>query len=195
MANAVSIEIKTATVYVTTDGVPHPAPGLALQHQLWLDVRRGVDAAEGIIETKTFSEDDRGNLCLHESYVPEFVADNSSLLLEILVKAFYAKSDNAEALGVDGVDGARRQAPRQYLILEVEGPFDPDKATVYDALAGGARWVGTTKTDLHLVARTLREINAQGLLDETGTESVPGLAELKECARNLAKVLGAEGWR
>lgn len=28
----------------------------------------------------------------------------------------------------------------------------------------------------------------------TGTESVPGLAELKERARTLAKALGAEGW-
>lgn len=187
-----TIAIKTSTVYVTTDDTPHLAPGLALQHQLWLDVRREVDAAGGILETKTFSEDDRGNLCLHESYIPEFVADNSSLLLEILMKAFYAKSDNAEALGVDG---ARLQAPRQYLILEVAGPFDPNKATVYDALEGGASWVCTTAVDPRRVIDTFREINAQSLLDETGTESVPGLAELKERARNLAKALGAEVWR
>lgn len=193
MANAVSIAIKTATVYVTTDGASHPAPGLALQHQLWLDVRRAVDAAgeEGILGTKTFSEDDRGKLCLRESHIPEFVADNSSLLLGILVKAFSAKSDNAEALGVDG---ARRQAPRQYLILEVDGPFDQNNATVYDALEGGASWVCTTAVDPRLVIDTLRKIYTESLLDATGTESVPGLAELKERARNLARVLGAEGW-
>lgn len=183
---------KTSTAYTTTDGVSHPAPGLALQHQLWLDVQKAVEAAgdEGIIETRTFSEDDRGSLCLHES-IPRFIADNSSLLLGILMKAFSAKSDNAEALGVDG---ARQQAPTKWLILEVDGPFDPNKATVYDALEGGASWVCTTTVDPRLVIDTFRKIYTESLLDETGTESVPGLAELKERARNLAKVLGAEGW-
>lgn len=193
MANAVSIAIKTSTVYVTTDGVSHPAPGLALQHQLWLDVQKAVAAAqnEEIVEAGTFLEDDRGNFCLCDDDLPTFVADNSHLLLGILMRAFSAKSDNAEALGVDG---ARRQAPRQYLILEVDGPFDPNKATVYDALEGGASWVCTTTVDPRLVIDTFRKIYTESLLDATGTESVPGLAELKERARNLAKALGAEGW-
>lgn len=185
--------IKTSTAYTTTDGVSHPAPGLALQHQLWLDVQRAVEAAqaEEIIETRAFSEDDCGSRALYKDYVPQFIGDNSCLLLEILMKAFYAKSDNAEALGVDG---ARLQAPTKYLILEVDGPFDPNKATVYDALEGGASWVCTTAVDPRLVIDTFRKIYTESLLDATGTESVPGLAELKERARNLARVLGAEGW-
>lgn len=185
--------IKTSTAYTTTDGVSHPAPGLALQHQMWLDVQAAVDAAadEGIFETSAFQPDDRGTLRLSENYLPKFIADNSSLLLGILMKAFSAKSDNAEALGVDG---ARQQAPTKWLILEVAGPFDQNKATVYDALEGGASWVCTTTVDPRLVIDTFRKIYTESLLDATGTESVPGLAELKERARNLAKVLGAEGW-
>ena len=185
--------IKTSTAYTTTDGVSHPAPGLALQHQMWLDVRAAVAAAqnEEIVETGTFLEDDRGNPSLLEDHLPTFVADNSHLLLGILMKAFSAKSDNAEALGVDG---ARQQAPTKWLILEVGGPFDQNKATVYDALEGGASWVGTTAVDPRHVIDTFRKIYKESLLDATGTESVPGLAELKERARNLARVLGAEGW-
>lgn len=186
--------IKTSTAYTTTDGVSHPAPGLALQHQLWLDVQKAVEAAqaEEIIETNTFSEDGLGTLRLSENYLPKFIADNSSLLLGILMKAFSAKSDNAEALGVDG---ARQQAPTKWLILEVDGPLDQNKATVYDALEGGASWVCTTTVDPRLVIHVFRQVYRESLLDATGTESVPGLAELKERARNLAKALGAEGWR
>lgn len=186
--------IKTSTAYTTTDGVSHPAPGIALQHQLWLDVQKAVAAAqnEEIVETGAFLEDYLGNPHLSEDHLPTFVADNSSLLLEILMKAFYAKSDNAEALGVDG---ARQQAPTKWLILEVDGPFDQNKATVYDALEGGASWVCTTAVDPRHVIDTFRQVYKESLLDATGTESVPGLAELKERARTLAEVLGAEGWR
>ena len=185
--------IKTSTAYTTTDGVSHPAPGIALQHQMWLDVQAAVDAAadEGIFETSAFQPDDHINLRLLEADIPKFIADNSHLLLGILMKAFSAKSDNAEALGVDG---ARQQAPTKYLILEVGGPFDPDKATVYDALEGGASWVCTTAVDPRHVIDTFRQIYRESLLDATGAESVPGLAELKGRARNLAKALGAEGW-
>lgn len=185
--------IKTQTVYVTTDNTSHVSPGLAIQHQMWLDVQAAVGSAadQSLIETGVFTQDDRGNPVMYEENIPKFVADNSSLLLGILTKAFEVRADNAEALGVDA---PRRQAHTQYLILEVRGPFDPDKATVYDALDGGASWVWTTAVDPRALAHTVRELYAESQLDPTGTESVPGLLELKERARNLAKALGAEGW-
>lgn len=184
--------IKTATVYVTTDGTSHPAPGLAIQHQMWLDVQEAVESAadQFLIETAAFTRDDRDNPVMHEKHIPKFVADNSNLLLTILTKAFAAKSENAEALGVDA---PRQQAPAQYLILEVNGPFDPDKATVYDALDGGASWVWTTAVDPRTMAMTLRSLYNECWLDRTGTETL-ALAGVKQRARDLAEALGAEGW-
>lgn len=187
--------IKTATVYVTTDGVSHPAPGLAIQHQMWLDVQEAVESAANgdLIETAAFTRDDRDNPVMHEKYIPKFVADNSNLLLTILTKAFGAKADNAEALGVEGT---RRKFPPHYLVLEVDGDaeFDPDKNTVYDALDGGASWVCTTDVDPRTLAQTLRSLHAHGQFDVSGTESAQGLADLKLYACNLARALGAEGW-
>lgn len=184
--------IKTATVYVTTDGVSHPAPSLAIQHQTWLDVQEAVESAANgdLIETGVFTRDDCGNPVMYEENIPKFVADNSNLLLTILTKAFGARSDNAEALGVDA---PRQRAPAQYLILEVTGPFDPDKATVYDALDGGASWVWTTAVDPRTMAMTLRSLYNESWLDQSHTEALD-LAAVKERARNLAKALGAEGW-
>ena len=184
--------IKTATVYVTTDGVSHPAPGLAIQHQMWLDVQEAVESAANgdLIETAAFTRDDRDNPVMHEKYIPKFVADNSNLLLTILTKAFGARADNAEALGVDA---PRRRVPAQYLILEVNGPFDPDKATVYDALEGGASWVLTTAVDPRTMAMTLRSLYNEGWLDRSQAEA-RDLAAVKERARNLASALGVEGW-
>lgn len=175
-----NVPVETRRYFPTTKGL-HSL-------QCW-DYAVGSCEAIGF-ETAAFTRDDRDNPVMHEKHIPKFVADNSNLLLTILTKAFGARSDNAEALGVDA---PRRQAPAQYLILEVNGPFDPYKATVYDALDGGASWVCTTAVDPRTMAMTLRSLYNGGWLDRSQTEA-QDLAAVKERARNLASALGVEGW-
>lgn len=84
-----------------------------------------------------------------------------------------------------------KEVPTQYLILEMDGPFDPETETVYDALDRGANLADVTRVDPRdLVSLTLN-LHRVGQFDASDTDS--DLEQVKSLGRTLTTRLADEG--